>query len=309
MKVSVAVLCYNHAPFIKKALDSILIQKLDFPFEIVIGDDASTDESQEILQEYKKLYPEKIRLILKKKNEGVFKNIMGVIKACSGQYIALLETDDFWTNPQKLSKQISFLDENPDYTGCFHNTAIEWLTEANNDSNLYMRNFKSCAEVHTFPEEFYPHHLMKGTFIPTSSLVFRNRDFEDELHKLSGINHSLAWGMAFFFIKKNKTTGGKFKYINEQWSTYMKNEKSLTFVYNASHFTKAGIQILEILLKDTCYQYFKSEIYRGLCNKYEIHYGHLRAENNPNYKSSIFYFFKYSVLFTFYRTKQFYTQK
>lgn len=309
MKVSVAVLCYNHEAFIGKALDSILMQKVDFPFEIIIGDDASTDRSQEILQDYKNRYPEKIRLILKEKNEGVFRNIMDVLEACTGTYIALLETDDFWTYSHKLSKQVAFLDGNPSYTGCFHNAAIQWVSKANNQPNRYLRNFKSCGEVHVFPEEFHPHHLMKGIFIPTSSLMFKRRECKDELHKLAEINHNLAWGMAFFFIKESPGKGGKFKYMNELWSTYVKNEKSLTFRYKGSYFTETGIKILRILLKDNYYKYSKSEVYRGLSHQYEIHYANLRFEKNENYKSSIFHFFRYSLLFVYYRTVQFVKQK
>ncbi len=304
-----AILCYNHEAFIAKALDSVLMQKVDFPYEIIIGDDASTDKSQQILQAYQVKHPDKIKLILKTKNEGVFKNITGILKACSGQYIALLETDDFWTYPHKLARQVAFLDQNPDYTGCFHNTAIEWIAKPENLPNLYMKNFRSCVEIHVYPKDFHPHHLMNSTFIPTSALVFKRRDYHKELETLAGINHSLAWGMAYFFIKEKINKGGKFRYINEIWSTYMKNEQSLTFTKKGSTFTQNCINILKILLKDPFYKYYKSEVYRGLALQHEMHLANLRAENAQHYLKTIFNFFRYSILFTFYRTSQFLKQK
>ncbi len=309
IKLSVAVLCYNHAPFLKKALESVLMQEVDFRMEIIIGDDASTDGSQKILEEIKTRHPDKIQLILKEKNEGVFKNIMSVLEACSGEYIALLETDDYWTHPQKLAKQVAFLDQNPDYTGCFHNAQLEWLSTPNNLPNSYMKNFKTTSEVQNYPSEFHPHHLMKGIFITTATLVFRKRNYIKELNLLSDINHLLAWAMTFFFIKKDKNTGGKFKYINEVWSVYVKQDQSLTFQKPGSVFSKIGISVLQLLLKDPFYKYYKSEIYRGLMLQTEIHFANSKAENASGLKQTAWKFLKYGVCFVYYRFRQFWKEK
>lgn len=118
--VSVVMLTYNHEQYIRQALDSILMQDMDFNIEIVIGDDCSTDGTVGILKEYQKRFPEIIRLVAREKNIGVTKNFYEICMACKGEYIAFLEGDDYWTDPQKLKKQITFLQENSEYSGVAH---------------------------------------------------------------------------------------------------------------------------------------------------------------------------------------------
>lgn len=120
--VSVWMITYNHEPFIRQALDSILIQKVDFPYEIVIGEDKSTDNTREIVREYQQRHPDKIRLRLAKENlhSQRLKPGLGVLRACRGKYVALLEGDDYWTNPLKLQKQVDSLEHRPDCVACHH---------------------------------------------------------------------------------------------------------------------------------------------------------------------------------------------
>lgn len=125
MKVSVLMLAYNHAQYIAQAVDSVLMQQVDFDYEIVIGEDCATDNTRDILIRYQQENPEKIRLLLPEKNLGMHDNLIQTFKACHGSsYIALLEGDDYWTSPDKLQKQVDFLDAHADYTLCFHNALI-----------------------------------------------------------------------------------------------------------------------------------------------------------------------------------------
>jgi glycosyltransferase involved in cell wall biosynthesis len=94
------------------------MQKCNFSYNIVVGEDASTDKSREILLEYCKKYPGKFKLLLHEKNIGAMANQNEVFKACNGKYIALCEGDDYWTDPLKLQKQVDFLEENPDCVIC-----------------------------------------------------------------------------------------------------------------------------------------------------------------------------------------------
>jgi glycosyltransferase involved in cell wall biosynthesis len=118
--LSIAVVTYNQEEFISEAIDSILLQKHDFSFEIIISDDASTDQTISILNSYKNKYPDIFKLILRDKNVGPSKNIYELLLQCSGKYIALLEGDDFWTDKFKLSKQVNFLENNLKYVACTH---------------------------------------------------------------------------------------------------------------------------------------------------------------------------------------------
>ncbi len=112
--VSVMMITYNHAPFITKAIQGALQQKVNFPFELVIGEDCSTDGTREIVLEYQKKFPDIIRVITSDKNVGAKKNANRTGKACRGKYIAFCEGDDYWHHPYKLQKQTDYLESHPE---------------------------------------------------------------------------------------------------------------------------------------------------------------------------------------------------
>src|SRR5690349_6525722 len=113
VKVSVAMISYNHERFIAQAIESVLSQRVKFPYEIVIGDDHSTDATPSIIADFHRRYPDKIVPFLREKNLGMAPNFMQILASCGGQYVALLEGDDFWTSKDKLQRQVDFLDANP----------------------------------------------------------------------------------------------------------------------------------------------------------------------------------------------------
>lgn len=113
--VSVGILVYNQKKYIKNAIESILRQEVDFNFEIVIADDGSTDGTREILKDYANRYPDLIRLILQEKNVGLVENSKCLKRACRGKYRATQEGDDFWIDPNRLQRQVEFLENNPEY--------------------------------------------------------------------------------------------------------------------------------------------------------------------------------------------------
>ena len=118
-KVSVIVATYNHKNYIAQTLESIVKQKCDFEFEAIVGDDASKDGTAKIVAEYAEKYPDIIKPVLRKKNLGAFRNNADLYKRAKGEYIALLEGDDYWLPDDKLRKQVEFLDGNPDYVAHF----------------------------------------------------------------------------------------------------------------------------------------------------------------------------------------------
>lgn len=111
--VSVTLLCYNHGPYLRRCLDSILSQKVNFRYQIVIGDDCSTDNSQEILREYEQKYPDMFVVIYNEVNIGAAANARNVRLKRVGKYISEGESDDFWTDEYRLQKQVDFLEANP----------------------------------------------------------------------------------------------------------------------------------------------------------------------------------------------------
>lgn len=124
-KLSVLFITYNHEPYLAQSLDAVLSQKTDFDFEVVVGEDCSTDNTRAILTEYQKRYPDKIRLLFREKNFGrPTQNVYETGMECKGDYIAFLEGDDYWTDDTKLQKQVDFLEHNPGYMGCTHTCEV-----------------------------------------------------------------------------------------------------------------------------------------------------------------------------------------
>lgn len=122
--LSVILIAYNHEKYIRRALDSILMQRVDFPFEVLVAEDCSTDSTPEILKEYAARRPDLFHLILHPQNVGVVKNSRDARKRCRGKYIAVLEGDDYWTDPLKLQKQFDFMESHPDFSACAHEIAF-----------------------------------------------------------------------------------------------------------------------------------------------------------------------------------------
>ncbi|HND88872.1 MAG TPA: glycosyltransferase, partial [Saprospiraceae bacterium] len=122
--VSVCMITYKQEAYIGKAIESVLMQQTDFPIELVIGEDASPDGTLRICQHYQALHPDKIRLMTGEKNMGFSWNFARTLWATRGEYIALLEGDDYWTDPLKLQKQVDFLRKSPDFNLHFHNAHL-----------------------------------------------------------------------------------------------------------------------------------------------------------------------------------------
>lgn len=116
--LTVCCTTYNHEQYVSEAIDSFLIQETDFAFEIIVHDDASSDGTADIVQEYAKKYPRLIRTIIQSENQyskGGLISPRFVFPEAKGKYLALCEGDDYWTDPRKLQKQVAFLECNPDY--------------------------------------------------------------------------------------------------------------------------------------------------------------------------------------------------
>jgi glycosyltransferase involved in cell wall biosynthesis len=120
MKVSVVIITYNHEAFIAQALESVLMQELSASYEIVVGDDCSTDRTREIVRAYEEKYPDKIKLLVSERNmgDGGMTNFLRALRACRGQYISLLDGDDYWISDIKLEKQVQFLDSHAECSAC-----------------------------------------------------------------------------------------------------------------------------------------------------------------------------------------------
>jgi glycosyltransferase involved in cell wall biosynthesis len=163
MKVSVAIITYNHEKFIAEALDGALMQRTGFDYEIVVGEDCSTDGTRNILIDYRERYPHKVRLLLNERNVGGQKNGVQTLRACQGEYVAYLEGDDYWTSPNKLQKQVDFLDNHPECPMCFHNASTIYQ-DGSSGPVLYRAHQKEFSGVED---------LLLDNFVPTCSVMSR----------------------------------------------------------------------------------------------------------------------------------------
>jgi glycosyltransferase involved in cell wall biosynthesis len=118
MKLSVAILTYNHERFIAQAIEGVLMQQTDFEYEIVIGEDCSTDGTREIVLDYAAKHPNRIRAFCRESNMGPRDNAKALLAACRGEYVAMLEGDDYWISPHKLQKQVALMESDGSYVVC-----------------------------------------------------------------------------------------------------------------------------------------------------------------------------------------------
>lgn len=162
-KVSVCLITYNHARFIRQAVESVLAQQTDFLFEIVIGEDCSTDNTRSILRELDAIYPGRLRLFQRERNIGMGPNAAATYAECHGTYVAMLEGDDYWTSPKKLQQQVDAMDAHPQWAVCCHAAAA--INEMGGSDPLALPT--PSRDVCTIDD------LLRANFIQTCTVMYR----------------------------------------------------------------------------------------------------------------------------------------
>lgn len=169
--MSIVSISYNQEEYIREALDGFAAQRTEFPVEVIIADDASTDATPRIIGEYAARYPQLFRPILRQTNIGVHANFKDVLSAARGEYLALCEGDDYWTDPLKLSKQVKYLDRHPETTVCFHPVRVIYEDGAK-DSEFPPLSWRRDLSVDA---------LLARNFIQTNSVVYRRQPSYDDI--------------------------------------------------------------------------------------------------------------------------------
>jgi glycosyltransferase involved in cell wall biosynthesis len=173
MKLSVMVITYNHEAFIAQTLESILAQRVDFDYEIVVGEDCSTDRTRDILMDFHNRYPGRIVPLVRDRNLGMMRNLAQALSICRGKYVALIEGDDYWICEDKLQKQVDFLETHPEYAICCHRARI--LNEMGGEhvlekSGMAKAGIFPAREAGTYTIE----DLLAENFIMTCSTIYRS---------------------------------------------------------------------------------------------------------------------------------------
>jgi glycosyltransferase involved in cell wall biosynthesis len=229
MKVSICVPTYNHQKYLCQMLEGALMQQTTFPFEIVVGDDGSTDLSPSILRDYAGRHPGRIRAYLHPHNLGPQEprefagrnNVLFLLKACRGEYVALCEGDDYWTDPHKLQKQVEFLDAHPDYALCHHNVRVSY--EDGSPEHLFnASDQKLTSTIRDLLEDRW--------FVATASLMYRNYFLTDDF---AAWHHQAAagdWALVLQLAAR-----GQLGYLPEVMGVYRKHRGGLSNVQSATN--------------------------------------------------------------------------
>lgn len=207
--VSVVMITYGHEKFIKEAIEAVLSQECSFDFELIVSNDASPDNTDEVIKKILSDHPKSklVRYFNLEKNIGMMANSFFALNNCRGKYIAFCEGDDFWTSNDKLQKQVDFLEENSDYIMCFHKVHISQINK--NDNYAY-----------PIPENsiLYLKDIIRKHYIPTCSLVFRNNSFEGGYPRW--LYKSISGDIPLEILLSSK---GKTKFIPLEMACYRRN--------------------------------------------------------------------------------------
>ncbi len=210
-KVSVVMITYNHGKYIETAIKGVLAQKCNFDFELIIGDDCSTDGTTNVIIDFYKKYPHIITPNIHKENLGPHANFKSTYKKATAEYIAICEGDDYWTDALKLQKQIDFLEANSDFVMCSH--AVETTFEGGvEETNPFVEPIEKAT--------FYD--LLESHTLPTLSLVFRNGIINEFPEWLENV---LCGDAALELILAHH---GKNYHINEVMGIHLKHPGGIT---------------------------------------------------------------------------------
>lgn len=240
MKLSVSIVTFQEAGYIRQAAESVLKQETRFPFEVIIGDDASTDGSRDILRQLQQEWPDKVRLLLADTNYGDrgLSNFMATVDACTGEYVAFLDGDDYWTSTDKLQRQVDFLDAHPECDLCGHH--VDHLS----DDGFRERSQAPFGVTGKVQDCYDIGELLVENFAHKISTVVRRQAIRDALPDWYR-NTPIASADWVFNVLVGR--GGKVGFINESMAVHRKRVGNLSSHYGASRLLMDKLSALDQL--------------------------------------------------------------
>lgn len=234
MLVSICCITYNHEKYIAQAIQSFLTQETSFDFEIVVGEDHSTDNTAAIVSEFARKYPEKIRMLDNSQNLGLAHNFFRTLQACRGELIAYCEGDDYWIDNMKLQKQVDIFRLYPNVVYCYTNACILQDGEISHNAIIDVNKTKEEFDMNKYMSSY---HAM-----PMLTSMFRSKyiqsDIPDFMYKVIQLDYTLR-----FFVGQH----GTFYYLPEVTGVYRKHEGGIT--NNTIPFLESTIYINKQLNK------------------------------------------------------------
>lgn len=274
MKVSVCLLVFNHQDYLAQAIESVVNQKTDFQYELIVGDDHSTDKSRQIIEYYYKKYPSLIKPVYRNKNIGMFDNFYFLWKQANGKYIAILEGDDYWSDSYKLAKQVDLLEKNTELTGCFGKVKI-W----DQDSGKYIGQIPRDKTRHRVNLE----DILTTNIVATCSVMYRRGiviKWPSRLKQLDMVDYPLH---ILHLIQ------GDFGYIEDVLAVYRKHSKGVFSPRSLLTNILALIKAQEILKS---YLPEESKLFLKLISRKNYNSAFIEAKNSKKYLIAGYYLLK-----------------
>ncbi len=237
--VSICCVTYNHEKYIAQAIEGYLKQQTTFKFEILIGEDCSTDNTRGIVEEYVQKYPDKIKLITSESNVGAHNNAARLYKEVKGKYLTQCDGDDYWTDPLKLQKQVDFLEQNQEYIMCCH-----YSKRIKENNEIYYLNLNPKPIIYSFEDILFNNDF--ETILV--SVLFRNSTEIKEIY-------STDWFFKFHapdrFLKLYLTfaSGKKIYVLPEVMSTYRKHAGGIWSMLKANTMKQKTLDDLYLIIK------------------------------------------------------------
>ena len=262
MKVSVQVLTYNHEFCIQRCLKSILGQNFT-DFEIVVGVDLSTDLTLNIVERFQSESNVPIHIVKQTKRQGAFKNFTDIIKRCSGDFIAICDGDDYWTDSEKLSIQYNFMKTNPDIVISYHSANLMDLTGQILRTLPLERHKNSITSV--------PYLIQNESIMPSSSIMYKNQNIGDFSKIFNGLRDRVDFPLVIYLM-----THGKAGFIDRNMSAY--TQASNPNAWSSQNTSYRNIEdnimfkLIDVYTNHAYYDKLKCKILRNYLNifLYEI---------------------------------------
>lgn len=240
--VSIRTSAYNHGPYIKQCIEGVLMQRTNFPFEYIIGEDFSNDETREIVFEYAKKYPNIIRVITADYNVGSRANGRRCIQACRGKYMAICEGDDYWIDPLKLQKQVDFLEKHPEYV--MSHTSIQYYFQ---NQKLFVKSKDAEINAHLNDDVHAEDILFSDRYrIQTVTVVYRKDIAELVLSSDSSLYRSGCFLQGDTPLWYGLLQHGKIHFLPEVTAIYRRNDESVTATKDIKKYMRFMLSYAEL---------------------------------------------------------------